>query len=542
MGFIAALFGLDRTQKAARLLYTDDPRAEEALASLTPKARSTALLDVAREWLKEDRQLDAFRAVSRVLDELPEHVDALRLKASIQMETAPHLAVATLQKLRELQPREEQIALNLADCLIDIERFDDALATLEPLRERAGPLILLRIGKAHFAAGRTVEALELLDTAVDQADALARADLFGADITAADPQFAELRALHEEVLAAVHGREAVTVEMARRRKLDTRAGVNFKLLGASLIASRPAGPVSLTLKPVEEERALGRELLGQNERDARGHILLGSAKLREGDFDRAVQYFGRAEDEKPLHFAAVIGRGAALALREQRASDNVLRRLPPPQGQDGWTRIVPDLAALTKLEARVVAASVEPFRDLRRHLEAAGARIRILPIDAIATDVPELADARGERHQGDHRSYSCLSGVTTGALAIVKVEELLDIESEGGWTFAHEFAHLVLNHAPAHIGRAVERLHQRFADVGYVGDQYQMSNEHEFFACGYADFLRDRHGTTTYVQHDDDGLIRELFAIFCDLSPREVAQRPSPWNWERSRKRPKDFK
>jgi tetratricopeptide (TPR) repeat protein len=516
MGFLGALFGLDRMHKAARLLYAGNPKAEEALASLTPQARTTALLRVARAWLADNRELDSFQAISRVLDEFPEHLEALRLKASIQMDTAPDLAVATLRKLCELRPGEEQLMLDLADSLIAVERFEDALTTLEPLREPAGPLVLLRIGKAHFAAGQTEEALGFLDAAVGQADALARSDPFAGDITAGDPQFAELQALHEEVLATLHGREAVAVDMVLRRKLDPRAGVNFKLLGASLVSSRPSGPMSLTLTSIQEERSRARKLLDHNEADARGYILLGSAELRAGDFAGAIEHFGRAEEQKPLHFAGVLGRGAALQLREQRAADNVLRRLPPPNGWQAWERVVPDLRALTTLETRVVVASAAPFRKLRPQLEGAGARIRILPIDVLATDLPELADVRGERDPEDYRSYSCLSGMTSGALAIVKVEELLDIESEGGWTFAHELAHLVFNHAPADVVRVVQRLHQRFAAVAYVGGQYQMSNVHEFFACGYVDFLRDCNGTTTYVQ-DDHELVRELFAVFRDL-------------------------
>ena len=66
----------------------------------------------------------------------------------------------------------------------------------------------------------------------------------------------------------------------------------------------------------------------------------------------------------------------------------------------------------------------------------------------LATDVPEFAAEAESRHEEDHRSWACISGMAQGALAVVKVEELLDLESQGGWTFAHELAHLVLNCAP----------------------------------------------------------------------------------------------
>ncbi len=103
------------------------------------------------------------------------------MKARIELNAAPAQAVETLQRLRTLVPREEALELELADALIAVERYDDALEIARPLTEGGNPLVLLRLGKALFAAGRTEEALEVLELAVQQADAIARADLFGAD-------------------------------------------------------------------------------------------------------------------------------------------------------------------------------------------------------------------------------------------------------------------------------------------------------------------------------------------------------------------------
>lgn len=471
-------------------------------------------MHVAREWAREERSTEAAGLVERALNEAADDVDALRLKAEIQTEEDPEGAAGTLGRLAELLPDEASITLQLAEALISVDRPDEALRRLQPLRDGAGPEVLLKVGKALYAASRTEEALEVLDAAADQAEALARSDPFAGDITQGDPVFAELRALHEEVLAEVHGREAVTVDAAVRRKLDPRAGVNFKLLAQSLMRERQTMPRTLTLQSSAQERAAGHELLSREPRDVTGHLLLGSADLREGRFDSALRHFEKVERLDPRHFGGVLGRGSALQCREQGAVERVARRLPRTGDLSAWRRIVPDLSQLTSLEQQVVHASVLPFRALLPRLEAAGSRIRVLPLDVLATDVPELADAADEKHAEDHRAYACLSGMAQDTLAVVKVEELLDVESEGGWTFAHELAHLVLNQAPEALVAEVGGHYEAFLDTDYLGGEYQLSNLHEFFACSYVDFLRERHRLRTYAEHDEAGQLRALFATF----------------------------
>lgn len=471
-------------------------------------------MDVAREWVREERPEEAAPLVERVLGEDADDVAALRLKAELQADDDPQGAAETLARLVSLRPAESGLTLQLAEALIGADRPDEALQRLAPLREGAGAEVLLRVGKALYASHRTAEALEVLDDAMVHAEALARSDPFGGDITHGDPLYAELRALHAQVLAEVHGREAVTVDAALRRKLDARAGVNFKLLAQSLMQQRQGGPRTLTLEAAAREQALGRELLSVDSRDPSGHLLLGSAELREGRFAAAVRHFERAEQLDPRNFAAVLGRGSALQGREEGAADLIVQRLGKPGDLSAWQRVVPDLEQLTALERRVVQASVLPLRTLLPRLEAAGARIRILPLDVLATDLPELSALAGTKDEEDHRAWSCISGLTEGALAIVKVEELLELQSEAGWTFAHELAHLALNHAPEELAREVERHYETFLDSDFLGGAYQLSNVHEFFACSYVDFLRERHGLRAHVEHDEGGQLRALFALF----------------------------
>ena len=336
MGILDTLLEGRRTRKAARLLYAGAPDAEEALSRLRPQSRRQALVDVAREWRREERDDEAAALLERVLGEEGNDLPALRLKAELQADVDPEGAAQTLQRLVTLVPGiDASLILQLAEALISADRPEEALERLEPLRKGAGPEVLLRVGKALYAASRTEEALEVLDGAMDQADALARFDPFAGDVTQGDPVFAELRALHEEVLAEVHGREAVTLDAALRRKLDARAGVNFKLLAQSLMHQRTGKPRTLLLESTEQERASGHALLSHDAREVMGHLFLGSADLREGLFEEALHHFEEAERSDPKHFAAVLGRGAALQAREQGADALASRRLPRGRGPIG---------------------------------------------------------------------------------------------------------------------------------------------------------------------------------------------------------------
>lgn len=508
-----------RTRDAIRLLSEGDSEALTAVNALSSKGRRDALLSVARDW-QDERAEEARELLSQILLERPRDRETLELAAELQCEAGDLDAAArSLETLCELAPGALAPVLELADVLIDGDRTDDALRVLEPFLARSEPMVLYRVGKAHFAAFRSEEAFEVLQEAVDLADGMSRSDPFGADLTAGDRHYAELRLLHEEVLAELHGREAVVVDQAMRRRLDPRAGVNFKLLAASLMASRPQPPYSVELRSIAEERATGKALVTADRDDPLGHILLGSSYLREGDGSAAMSHFERGERSRPLHFAATAGRGAALQLSNAGGASSINKRLPNPGDAPlGWERVLPELPNLTRAERRVVAASTAPLRSFLPTLESAGATLRILSIDALVTDLPGFADARAQRAEDDHRAYDCITGMAYGKHAVVKVEEVLDISSQGGWTLAHELAHVVLELAPDAFVSEVEQLLHKFTSAGFVGDAYQLSNVQEFFACSYVDFLREFYGTPTYTAYDDLGLRQELFAFFRRLA------------------------
>ncbi len=76
---------------------------------------------------------------------------------------------------------------------------------------------------------------------------------------------------------------------------------------------------------------------------------------------------------------------------------------------------------------------------MQRRVAKAGAEIRILRIDVRATDLPELADARGFRVEADHRSWQGIEGLAGKQLSAVKIAELDEVTLRG-CTFAHGLA------------------------------------------------------------------------------------------------------
>ncbi|HEX5060576.1 MAG TPA: hypothetical protein VFV99_14510, partial [Kofleriaceae bacterium] len=116
----------------------------------------------------------------------------------------------------------------------------------------------------------------------------------------------------------------------------------------------------------------------------------------------------------------------------------------------------------------------------------------------------------------DHRSYAAISGIATHGGAVAKIEELLDI-GEHGWTFAHELAHLVFFHLDEKRARPLRALYDLAVDVGYANVEYALSNVDEFFAVGYADYLRNRYDLPGAPHADDAGVQHALAKYFDSL-------------------------
>jgi tetratricopeptide (TPR) repeat protein len=504
------------SREVRRLLIAGKRKNALALvSSVGEQLRASALVDLARDCDEDESEL-ACELLQQALVRSPQHDDAMWLLAQLEARTGRlRSSIDRLRELRARFPHRVDVLAKLADVLIALEHATEAEALLAGWEESTEVRLLCLLGKARFAQGRLREALPPLDRATELYEQLVRADPLSYGQSLRDDEYAELEALHSEVLAAVHGHETLVVEAARRRKLDPRAGVNFMLLAAHLMVDAPCRAPSLDLLPLDRLRALAEELT-RNEESV-GLVQRGMVALREGRFREALKHFERAHELSPEDFAPLLGKGAALELDQQDVL-GALKHLPDVGPLEGLERVFPEWPALTERERRVVHASVLPLRQFLPRLAQRGYRVRILPLDVRTVDVPELAHVQDEPGEGEYRAFETLHGVAVGNIAAAKVEGLLSLApGANGWVLAHEFAHLVLIAGPGQLRSRVQRLHRRAERVGYVGSEYQKQNEDEFFACAYTEYLARRYGLDAEQQLDDWGVAADVLALFEEL-------------------------
>ncbi len=405
------------------------------------------------------------------------------------------------------------IAAKVAAALVRLDRAGEALDVLAPLPEGADLSVELTRAQAMLAQGDPQEAARRFAAIRDDCESRMRRAMSSHEWNYVQRLHGEASRLYDALYAELHGREGVVVEPAVRGRLDAHAGVNYRLLGQSLMVESPRRARHLHLRTPEQTAEAARRLLAADRGSSEGLALAGEAELRREHVAEALDLFERACAADGRNFAAFLGVGSSMDFDRYGllAAAKRIPDLPEPAGLAG---LVLDGPALTALEARVVRASLHPLRGAIPALAEAGARLRILPIAVRPTDLPELAELAGVRENDDHRAYDALGGLAGHGLAVSKIEDLLDIESVGGWCLAHELAHLVQGVLPEHWAEEVSGLYERTAGVGWVGDDYQMSNEHEFFAVAYTDFLRQRYGCATYKEIDDEGVLAAIFAFF----------------------------
>lgn len=506
------------SRQVRRLLVSGERKKALALINGSGEQLSAdALVDLADSCAQEHPAV-ARELLERALRRSPQHDDAtwsLSLLEARAGRLGP--AVERMRALYARYPRRIDVMAELSEQLIALDRAAEAEQILLPAEESVEPRLLRLLGKARFAQGRMQEALSPLERAMAIHEQLARSDPFSSGQPVHDEDYAELEALRTEAFATVHGQEAVVVDAARRRKLDTRAGVNFTLLAAHQMLGAPCRAPSLELLSLEKTRALADVLLQANPSGGTGHVQRGVVALREGRFGNAEKHFERALELSPDDFAPLLGKGAARTLDQQHVLKN-LKHLPEAGALEGLEQVFPDWPALTERERRIVHASVLPLRQFLPRLAEGGYRVRILPLDVRASDLPELAEWRDERAGDDHRTFEALHGVAVGNMAIAKIEALQSLEPGAqGWVLAHEFAHLVLFAGSEQLQARVHKLLRRATRTGYVGSEYQKQNDDEFFACAYTEYLARRYGLDAEQELDDRGVGTEILSFFEEL-------------------------
>lgn len=388
--------------------------------------------------------------------------------------------------------------LQLSRTLLERGRIEPALALLERAGLSTRNWELLRAG------------IEACSDAKDWQRAwhLVEASMGALKQQRGTPEHAFLLRAHQLVLGTREGAEAVTVDLMMRGELDAFSGRKHLLLAKALMRDSPLLASRLTLVSAPQELREGDALLQSDRKSARGLMLAGSAKLRLGELDEAATLFERGRDVAPRHFALVAGLGAARAQAEERAIARV-RSLPDLKPLEGLSSLLPDLEQLTMLELRVAQASVRP---LARWLPAlADSRLRILPLDVRVTDLPGFESLKGKVEARDHRAWNAHGGLAGDGLSCIRVEELFDT-SELAWGLAHEFAHLVHQVLPEPLTQEIHAAWKRAKAAEFAFDQYQLSNEREFFAVTYTRWLCRKYGLSRTLEADTEGHLERAFA------------------------------
>lgn len=495
----------------------DDDLANHAPIEALPAAlRAETYGRVALALFHDERYAAAKVSLAAALALAPDEVELHGLAATI----ASHLgerdeAIAAQRRVVDARPREVEPLVALAEMLIDSERIDEAIELLHAGRGLDDPGLETRLAEALFVSGRHAEALELLDQVCAFYDVELKRG-FGNDWQALKARADEASRLLDDVFAELHGREATIELAAADGKLDARAGVNYRLLGARLAATGSRVAEVLELQDPDATERRGRDRLAREPGSAAGLVLVGIAQLRAGQAAAARKTFERACEADGRCFAAFLGLGAALDHESYGFHKRARRFELPAELPAELAQVVPDLAALTEAERRVVWASAQPLAPFLPVLAARGVTLRILPIDVRATDIDLFERVAGERAE-DHRSYDAITGVATHGGAVAKIEELLDI-GEHGWTFAHELAHLAFFHLDEDLAAPLLALHARALEVGYASTEYALSNPDEFFAVSYTDYLLQHHDLAGQPLADDAGIRDELVRYFDHLS------------------------
>lgn len=484
---------------------------EPALAMVTAGGKTYG----AKLWtgfiarLQELKSADARAAMRRFIELFPADPAAVEALLPLADELEPKVAVELCTAVLTEQAHEG-LALKLADAHLLLGEAQRAHEVLELYAKSPSPPLQVKRGVALLALGRAQDALPLLREAVAWYDRQSRDPMLSGGVDAGE--FQEAHAALNEAIGRTEGAEAVTVDLARRRQLDPRAGRNFRLLADSLKVKGPRLALTLELEPLAVAHEAAARLVAAEATRAAGLCRRGQTWLRELELDKARADFEACLELEPEHFGAQTGAGVALEADQEgwRAKVLSLPELPPPPGIE---RVVADWPALGRLERRVVVASVDPLSRLLGRLAAGGRRIRVLPLDVRVTDLPEFAGVSEERVHGDHRSFAALGGVAGGELAVAGVDGLLDVTHEG-WTFAHELSHLCELVLGEEQSIALERLYRDAKKARWAFGDYALSNRHEFFAVHYTDWLCTKYGIPLERPSDSEGRFQQVLAFF----------------------------
>ena len=285
----------------------------------------------------------------RVLESDPRNAEALHLLGVLRFQCGDKDAgVKLVATAIEYGPEAAQYRLNLAAMLVDVRRFDEALAALGdlPQAQLQRGNVLVKLKRYHEAAAAYREAVRLEPRSADAHNNLANALL-----RLERPQEAESACRRALAIAPGHGDAHLTLgnilvrrgarELARAEfeqairsnpasarawcnlgnllredgRLDDaeRALRRALELDAALSEARlNLGALLEASERIDEAEQCYREALRLNPAEARVWTNLGNIHKRRGDYDEALRCAGRAVELEPGLAAAHNNRGAIL--------------------------------------------------------------------------------------------------------------------------------------------------------------------------------------------------------------------------------------
>ncbi len=232
--------------------------------------------------------------------------------------------------------------------------------------------------------------------------------------------------------------------------------------------------------------------------DGRPAFYRGLSALRQGDIRRAIEFLERAvaregDSQQFLNALCVACRRLLQSQWiEYGGRDGIDRltpiadRLPAPDVPGAW-RIVRGLDRLMPREKAAVGRTLALFADRLPALQAAGVTHDLLDFDEGLCDAPARRYLLSRRSV-DGRAYGGLRGVG-GLRAATGIEMVLDAADLRFDTFAHEFAHQLMEYGLTVEEREVLRhLYRGAKRHGRALDFYAETNESEYFAQGVEAF------------------------------------------------------
>ncbi|MEK7486220.1 MAG: hypothetical protein AABZ60_17995 [Planctomycetota bacterium] len=155
-----------------------------------------------------------------------------------------------------------------------------------------------------------------------------------------------------------------------------------------------------------------------------------------------------------------------------------IEQLIPP-----WSRLSPE-------EKKLLSYSIYPFRQYLPHLIAEKVHHHIIDFSQKISNIPELTYLESDRVRTfDGRLYQDVRGVG-GKNAVTSLEDIWYAMEAGFNTFAHEFAHQLMEFGfSSKEQEEIKRLYLQAKEKNLFVDDYADSNPEEYFAQGYEAYI-----------------------------------------------------